>query len=190
MKTINFFTVLATFCLFISCKKEMKISRANQTVLKEIHDFSPVYINNENKQAISNRNNIIGNTHWILSIDRELSLGAITKELQYLTNKKYKGDSAHEDTKKIYIVYSDTLNKNNAFVPFHFKNIYTTDFKPNQHDEILKINSAKDIEQKIFTRYSIIQLSPDLNIEEFTNILISIKSNNTANSLSDKLIIK
>ncbi|WP_372472805.1 hypothetical protein AB4865_08255 [Capnocytophaga sp. ARDL2] len=184
------FILLSCITLFVSCKKEMKISRANETILEEIHDFSPIFIDNIKGVAKSNRNNIIGNTHWIITADRDLTLGDITEELIYLTNKKYKDDAMHPDDKNILFIYSDTLKKQNAFVPFHFKKITTENIPLNEHQSLVKINNLDDVQELIFTRQTVIQFSPAIDVETFTNILINLHLNKTFYNYSNYLIIK
>src|SRR5690606_16703607 len=119
------FVIILGGLLFASCQKEMKISRSDYSVTTEINDFSPVYIDkDENGEVVVNQGGRIGNTHWILTVNRELSLEEIAPALQELTYRKFQKESNHEDTKDIYFVYSDTLNKQNAFVKLPFKGVF------------------------------------------------------------------
>src|SRR5690606_34187200 len=91
----------------------------------EMNDFSPAYIskNNEGKAELQ-KNSLIGNTHWVLSVERDLSLGEVAPFLQELTEKKFQKDGMHEDAKDIYFVYSDTLHQQNAYVKLPFKVVF------------------------------------------------------------------
>ena len=143
--------------LFVSCQKEMKISRSDHSVTKELHDFSPVYIDKDKNGEVNfNQANRIGNTHWILTVDRELTLDDITPALQELTYRKFQKESNHEDTKEIYFVYSDTLNKQNAFVKLPFKEIFA-ERSPEIEPELTvkyifdKVTNLDDFKQKYFS---------------------------------------
>lgn len=116
--------ILGSIFLTSCQQKEMKISRSNFSVETQITDFSPVYISKNDKGKVTiNKNNLIGNTHWVVSVDRDLKLQEIAPFLQEITVKKYQKEGMHKDTKTIYFVYSDTLHKQNAYVKMPFKTI-------------------------------------------------------------------
>lgn len=190
--------------LFASCQKEMKISRSDYSVTTEINDFSPVYIDkDENGEVIVNQGGRIGNTHWILTVNRELSLEEITPALQELTHRKFQKESNHEDTKDIYFVYSDTLNKQNAFVKLPFKGVFAEipEMGADIDTRILfRISDLDDFKQIFATGIEIwesinediykgayegilIDFSEKMTVEEFVNILIEFDKLN----ISDKV---
>src|SRR5690606_4884262 len=105
MKNSIYLIIFAVF-LCIGCNKnEMKISRSDSSVITEITDFSPVYITKDLTGKVAyNKNNLIGNTHWIISADRDLTLSEITFYLNELTLKKYKKDAMHPDSKQMFFV--------------------------------------------------------------------------------------
>lgn len=193
----RFLAFVAIGMLFTACQKEMKISRLDHTVTKEITDFSPVYIDkNEKGEVAFNQANRIGNTHWVLTINRELTLAEVLPALQELTHRKYEKESAHEDTKDIYLVYSDTLNKQNAFVKLPFKHIkdkYTDiDFDPNTK-YLNKIPDVATFKQR-FSQIEAInepfkkvnfQLAKEMTIEEFVTILVTCHQLNIAEKIDD-----
>lgn len=189
--------VLAIGMLFISCEKEMKISRLDHTVTKEVTDFSPVYIDkNEKGEVTFNQANRIGNTHWILTINRELTLAEILPALQELTHRKYEKESAHEDTKDIYLVYSDTLNQQNAFVKLPFKYIKGKYTDIDFHPDTKYLNKIPDLEtfKSRFLQTEAInepfkkvnfQLAKEMSVEEFTAILVACHQLNIAEKIDD-----
>src|SRR5690606_35674064 len=122
MKT-KLFTLIFGAILLASCQqKEMKISRSDFSVVTEMTDFSPAYIlKNEEGTVEIEKNSLIGNTHWVLSVERDLTLNEVAPFLQELTQKKHKKGGMHEDTKDIYFVYSDTVHTQNAYVKMPFK---------------------------------------------------------------------
>lgn len=176
--------------LMISCnQKEMKISRSDFSVQIKMIDFSPVYISKNDKGKVEiNKNNLIGNTHWVISADRDLTLNEIAPFLQQLTEKKYNKGGLHPDTKDIYFVYSDTVHKQNAYVELPFKEIYIDVLPPEIESELNvrylhKVLNVKDFKEKFFERTAIkepyekidINFSKNMFVEEFVNILIEME---------------
>ncbi len=111
---VKLFLMLLGSSLMISCnQKEMKISRSDFSVQIEMIDFSPVYISKNDKGKVEiNKNNLIGNTHWVISADRDLTLNEIAPFLQQLTEKNTtKG--ACIPIPKIFILFTVTqfINK-------------------------------------------------------------------------------
>lgn len=202
MKNSLFVSVLAGF-LFVSCQKEMKISRSDHSVTKELHDFSPVYIDKDKNGEVNfNQANRIGNTHWILTVDRELTLDDITPALQELTYRKFQKESNHEDTKEIYFVYSDTLNKQNAFVKLPFKQIFA-ERSPEIEPELTvkyifdKVTNLDDFKQKYEQTRAIqepyqwisVDFSKEMSVEEFVNILIEFDKMNISDKVQENTYI-
>lgn len=202
MKNSLFVSVLAGF-LFVSCQKEMKISRSDHSVTKELHDFSPVYIDKDKNGEVNfNQANRIGNTHWILTVDRELTLDDITPALQELTYRKFQKESNHEDTKEIYFVYSDTLNKQNAFVKLPFKEIFA-EKSPEIEPELTvkyifdKVTNLDDFKQKYEQTRAIqepyqwisVDFSKEMSVEEFVNILIEFDKINISDKVQENAYI-
>jgi len=156
MKT-KVFTLLMVSLFLISCnKKEMEISRSDYSIITEMHDFSPAYITNENGKATMNKNNLIGNTHWIILAERDLSLSDVAPFLQELTDRKHKKGGMHEDTMDIYFIYSDTVHKQNAYVKFPFKKVF--------------LEKPLDKKGIVFDK--------EVNLELFVNKLIKLEKQN------------
>src|SRR5690554_8099152 len=100
----------------------------NDTATTEIytlslHDALPISYIDKDKDgnAVMNKNNLIGNTHWVLSVNRDISLAELSVFLKELTDKKHQKEGMHPDDKDIYFIYSDTLNQQNAFVKLPFR---------------------------------------------------------------------
>jgi len=196
MKT-KIFAMFFGAILFVSCQqKEMKISRSDFSVVSEITDISPAYIIvNEKGNTELKKNSLIGNTHWVLSVDRDLSLKEIGPFLQELTQKKHKKGGMHEDSKDIYFVYSDTVHKQNAYVKLPFKtidigipslpnkdsieynNIHVKSFANfnEQIDEYLRTGIVPDKLHLVFDQ--------NISTEEFLNILIKVHKLNLSSSV-------
>jgi len=78
MKTKLFTFIIGTILLASCQQKEMEISRSDFSVVTEMTDFSPVYIiKNEDGKVEIKKNSLIGNTHWVLSVDRDLTLNEV-----------------------------------------------------------------------------------------------------------------
>ena len=146
-----------------SCNNnEMKISRADKTIVSESMDQSPIYITKNSDGTINlNEKNRIGNTDWIFSIESSLPIGAVLPDVQRLITKKYtKG--MHPDSKQVYFLYLDTVANQMAYLPIngfefvtdkpidsvsiHFeKNISTEKFI----QELVKVATADTLAPKI-----------------------------------------
>src|SRR5690606_6032368 len=201
---VKLFLMLLGSSLMISCnQKEMKISRSDFSVQIEMIDFSPVYISKNDKGKVEiNKNNLIGNTHWVISADRDLTLNEIAPFLQQLTEKKYNKGGLHPDTKDIYFVYSDTVHKQNAYVELPFKEIYIDVPPPEIESELNvrylhKVLNVKDFKEKFFERTAIkepyekidINFSKNMFVEEFVNILIEMEKQKISESVNDEVYV-
>lgn len=117
------YLAIAIVFLTISCnnKVEMDLPKADVTIVKEVFDYSPVYIffKAEGKDTIAdlNRKNTIGTTNWIFNIDKKLPIKAVIPEIIWLQNKKKNGMHTNDKAENYYS-YADSVGKNLAFVPF------------------------------------------------------------------------
>lgn len=102
-------------------KKEVKLAEASTTVVKEMEDYSSVYIFFETKGkdtiANVNRNNSISSTNWIFHIDKRLPLRLVFPEIIKLQTKKETSLHKSEDSKNFFS-YSNIAKKELAFLPF------------------------------------------------------------------------
>lgn len=186
------YIVITSVAFLVGCnQKEMKISRAGVTILSEMTDFSPAYIEkNENGEELLNDNNLIGNTHWVISAERDLKLQQIAPFLQQLTDKKFNKEGMHPDDKNIYFVYSDTVNKRNAYVKMPFKTILLHPL-PQDEPEIgssvfYAIDSDITYKEILKSKLSIahqltkvyMEIKPTLTVEQFVALLIAIEEEN------------
>ena len=120
--------VLGFLFLFSSCQnKEVLLSQANETVVADVKDHSPIYFffKTEEKDTIVevNRKNSISSTNWLFNIDKRLPLRKVILEVKKLQNKK-EGSAHKSATSENYFTYTDTVKKTMAFMPFtkiHYK---------------------------------------------------------------------
>ena len=196
MKT-KLFTLIFGVILFASCQqREMKISRSDFSVVTKMTDFSPAYIiKDEDGKVEIKKNSLIGNTHWVLSVDRDLTLNEVAPFLHKLTEKKHKVGGMHEDTKDIYFVYSDTVHKQNAYVKVPFKTIdvevpsppkkeslnyfnVMVESYPNFKKSVSEFLEKNDNEIKLH-----ITFDKNISTEDFVNILVEIQKQNLNNRI-------
>lgn len=191
MKAKLFILIFGAILLASCQQKEMKISRSDFSVVTEMTDFSPAYIlKNEEGTVEIKKNSLIGNTHWVLSVDRDLTMNEVAPFLQELTKKKHKKGGMHEDTKDIYFVYSDTVHKQNAYVKMPFVNIDIEIPSPPKKDpskyfkvliksypEFLE-NISEFLERNNDDTKLHIMFDKNISTEDFVNILVEIKKQN------------
>lgn len=119
--------LLIVLFLVYSCKKEdVQLAKTNVSILKEVSDYSPIYIFFEaNKDTVArvNKNNSISTTNWVFNIDKRLPLELVIPEVIQLQEKKK--NSSHTKEGSINVIsYADSVGKNLAFLPFtdvHYK---------------------------------------------------------------------
>lgn len=182
--------------IFSACnQKEMKVSRSDFSVVTEMNDFSPGYIDKDKNGEIElNRSNFIGNTHWVLSINRDLTLNEIAPFLKQLTDKKHAKGGMHDDLKDIYFVYSDTVHKQNAYVKLPFKTIALTEppvYELGEGVMSLLIKSVDDINDTSNENVKTVLTTLDKNmkVETFVNVLIQLEKQKVTDKLNEEVYI-
>lgn len=196
MKT-NFFIAAVCVILFSSCEqKEMKISQSDYSVVTELNDVSPAYIlkNDEGKVELK-KNSLIGNTHWVLSVERNLTLEDIAPSLQKLTEKKFKVGGMHEDSKDIYLVYSDTVHKQNAYVKIPFTSIAIDE--PTVYElaagvqslHLSTIDDAKSVSNSNAVHTYLLSLDKKMSTATFVNILIELEKKQIAKNINGEVYV-
>lgn len=115
--------ILFTVLLLFSCgeKKEVKLAEATTTIVKEMEDYSTVYIFFQKKKndtiANVNRDNTISSTNWIFHIDKRLPLRLVIPQVIKLQAKKENSLHKSEDSENFFS-YSNTAKKELTFLPF------------------------------------------------------------------------
>ncbi|MDR0228820.1 MAG: hypothetical protein LBI72_07135 [Flavobacteriaceae bacterium] len=138
--------LIPVFAMMLSCnKQEMNLTRSAYSVIEEVTDHSPIYIEKdaESNKAKLNDANRVGGTNYIFNVERELNLKEVISMAQKIKNKKYAEDSMHKDDKQVLFSYADTLHKNLAFFPFQ-SITYQFD-KPATKENLLYLNASKDL---------------------------------------------
>lgn len=108
--------------ILVSCQdKEIVLPQANETVVADVKDHSPIYFffkTDEKDTLIDvNRNNSISSTNWIFNIDKRLPLRKVILEIKKLQAKK-DGSIHKSEISENYFSYTDTVKKTMAFSPF------------------------------------------------------------------------
>lgn len=189
------FALIFGVILLASCQqKEMKISRSDFSVVTEMTDFSPAYIlKNEEGTVEIKKNSLIGNTHWVLSVDRDLTLNEVAPFLQELTQKKHKKGGMHEDTKDIYFVYSDTVHKQNAYVKMPFKSFALGEqpvYELSVGVQSLLLKSVADAKISYDkTQTYLVTIDKKIRVESFVNILIELEKQKVSESLNSEVYV-
>lgn len=138
--------VIPILMMMFSCnKQQMSLTRSGYTVVEEVIDHSPIYIEKEenSEKAKLNDTNRVGGTNYIFNVERELNLKEVVEIAQKIKNKKYAEDNMHRDDKEVFFSYADTLHKNLAFFPF--QDITYQFEKPTTKENLLYLNASKDL---------------------------------------------
>lgn len=114
------------FCFSCGNKEDILLPKADRTVVKEVVDWSPIYIffrvAGKDTLVEVNRKNSIITTNWLLNIDKRLPLRLVIPEVIKLQQRK-REDKAHQnELAQNYYSYADSVGKNLAFLPF--TNVY------------------------------------------------------------------
>jgi hypothetical protein len=114
--------VLLVLLFLSSCQnKEVVLPQANETVVADMKDYSPIYFffKTEEKDTLIevNRNKSISSTNWFFNIDKRLPLRKVILEIKRLQAKKTSSINKSV-TSENYFTYTDTVKKTMAFFPF------------------------------------------------------------------------
>ena len=190
---------LALVTLIGSCgKSEMQLSKSDVSVLTEMENHSPIYLDIKEEKLQVNTNNKIGSTNWILHVNKSVNLVDAITEVKTIVDKKY-AEKMHADSLGVYFSYSYTLQNKLNFLPFKgisFKNTIkdTKDVRPNliafQEDKSFyfknKLYDFKDINNVVKSASNeVVTLTfhPNSSFETYIQIktkLFSFKNLNTA----------
>ena len=114
--------VLVLLFLLSSCQnKEVVLPQANETVVADVKDYSPIYFffKTEEKDTLIevNINKSISSTNWFFNIDKRLPLRKVILEIKKLQDKKTSTINKSLKSEN-YFTYTDTVKKTMAFFPF------------------------------------------------------------------------
>lgn len=114
--------ILISLLSLFSCEdKPVLLPQVDHTILAKIEDHSPIYMffKTEGKDTLVdvNRRNSISSTNWVFNIDKRLPLRLVVPEVIKLQAKK-EGSAHKSATSENYFSYSDSIQKQLAFIPF------------------------------------------------------------------------
>jgi hypothetical protein len=114
--------ILISLLSLFSCEdKPVLLPQVDHTILAKIKDHSPIYMffKTEEKDTLVdvNRRNSISSTNWVFNIDKRLPLRLVVPELIKLQAKK-EGSAHKSAASENYFSYSDSIQKQLAFIPF------------------------------------------------------------------------
>ena len=106
----------------VSCnKKSVELPQIAISGVSKIKNHSQIWIfYNQNKDSIwteVNMKNKINSTHWILNIDKRLSMGQLLPNLQEIISKRNAEGMHSKKGSKLFLSYSDILDKKIALTP-------------------------------------------------------------------------
>lgn len=114
--------VLVFLFLLSSCQnKEVALPQANETIVADGKDYSPIYFffKTEEKDTLIevNRNKSTSSINWVFNIDKRLPLRKVILEIKKLQAKKTSSMQKSVMSEN-YFTYTDTVKKTMAFLPF------------------------------------------------------------------------
>jgi hypothetical protein len=114
--------ILISLLSLFSCEdKPVLLPQVDHTILAKIKDHSPIYMffKTEGKDTLVdvNRRNSISSTNWVFNIDKRLPLRLVVPEVIKLQAKK-EGSAHKSAASENYFSYSDSIQKQLAFIPF------------------------------------------------------------------------
>lgn len=116
------FGIVVLLCFSCGNKEDVLLPKADQTIVKEVVDLSPIYIffrvKGKDTLAEVNRKNSIITTNWILNIDKRLPLRLVIPEVMKLQQRKREEKEHRNELALNYYSYADSIGKNLAFIPF------------------------------------------------------------------------
>lgn len=190
---MKIFSLISLFFLFGCQNETVQLPTAQNTVVSEMVDHSPIYLfyelQDNNPVAVLNDKNRIGTTNWVFHIDKRLPLKEVIPYVIKLQYKKTSGMHTNEKAQN-YFTYMDETQKTLAFMPFTevnfaFNNYYSSQYvKENpdyhQHFEVITLrfseqsvmingNEVTDEEMLTFLEEYIQTTAPQRNVLLYFN---------------------
>ena len=104
-----------------SCGNEkiLQLPEISHSEITEIDDISAAYLfyDTETDSIELNRKNLISTTHWLVNVDKRLSLKLAIPQIKFLQNKKKNAGHKKEGAKN-YFTCNDSSRKNLGFIEF------------------------------------------------------------------------
>jgi len=136
-----------------------------------------------------NMNNKINTTHWIVNIDKHLTLGNLLPVFQKIKDNRLKKSMHSKEGMQTFLSYSDTGNKKIALFPIDSIEYIKKDIENNENtisffsEHFLVNNKSHSINQwkkivldTLNTSYLQLQFSEKLNYQQYMEYRLSIKA--------------
>ncbi len=152
MKSIHLLYI-ALFSVFIySCsKKNIQLPLIESDGITKIYNHSSLWLfyeeNGGDTLAILNKNNKIINTHWILNIDRRLTMKNVIPTLVELQALKIKPSMHKKEGTYLYYSFANTKSNNISLIEFKPTNFQITSKQITDtiyNDQIIRVNLFKN----------------------------------------------
>jgi len=144
--------IISFLFLITSCsKKDIQLPLIDSDGLSEIYNHSSIWLffekNEKDTLAVLNKNNKIINTHWLLNIDRRLTMKYVVPALNEMQKAKYKPSMHGKEGTFIYFAYANTKSNNISLIEFKPTNFILSEKQIKDivnDDQIIKINLQKN----------------------------------------------
>jgi len=173
--------IISFLFLITSCsKKDIQLPLIASDGLSEIYNHSSIWLfyekNEKDTLAVLNKNNKIINTHWLLNIDRRLTMKYVVPILSEMQMAKYKPSMHGKEGTFIYFAYANTKSNNISLIEFKPTKFISSEKQIKDivnDDQIIKINLQKD---KILVNNNL------TNLDHVKNILKDYKNKDSLNN--------
>ncbi|MCK5400644.1 MAG: hypothetical protein KAJ28_03335 [Flavobacteriaceae bacterium] len=175
MKLKQLYYITLFFILLISCnKKTIQLPETENSDITEIKDVSAAYLFYDvtKKDSVElNRKNLISTTHWLVNVDKRLTLKQAIPSIVFLQNKKRNAEMHKNEAAKNYFTCSNPDIQNLAFIEF------TNVVYHNDSFQIFfqKINDNAEKENITFFKFNNDKTvnigNRKINLKEFNNYL-------------------
>jgi len=144
--------IISFLFLITSCsKKDIQLPLLASDGLSDIYNHSSIWLffekNGKDTLAVLNKNNKIINTHWLLNIDKRLTMKYVVPVLGEIQKAKYKPSMHEKEGTFIYFAYANTKSNNISLIEFKPTNFISSEKQVKDtvnEDQIIKINLQKD----------------------------------------------
>jgi biopolymer transport protein ExbD len=149
-KYLIFFIFLSVIILSCS-KKDIQLPLIEADALSDIYNHSSIWIfykkDAKDTLAVLNKNNKIINTHWILNIDKRLTMKHVTPVLIELQKAKHKPSMHKKEGSNMYFSYANTKSNKISlleFNPINFQYLKELKLDSTSGTQVIKVYLKKN----------------------------------------------
>lgn len=142
----NLIFLLSFFFLFNSCKKKtIQLPQVAVPGISDIYNHSQIWVfykqDKDEIKAEINKNNTISTTHWIINIDKRLTLSSVVPALNMIKAKRAKKSVHSAEGMNNYLTYSNI--QDNKIAMFSMDGIQYMMLPKSEIHEIINKESCK-----------------------------------------------